>query len=89
MRLRKEVWIVKRTRKTYTSPAVKARWNKQNYDRIAVLVPKEHEEIIRKYAEENNLSLNGLINELFRREMMMSEMEWNPKITCERCTLGN
>lgn len=67
-------------RKTYTSPAVKARWNKKNYDRFAVLVPLKQEEAIRKYVQENNLSMNGLINELLRREMGISEVEWNPKL---------
>ena len=67
-------------RKTYTSPAVKARWNKKNYDRMAALVPKKQEETIKKYVQENNLSMNGLINELLRREMGISEVEWNPKL---------
>ena len=67
-------------RKTYTSPAVKARWNKKNYDRLAALVPLKQEEVIRKYVKENNLSMNGLINELLRREMGISEAEWNPKL---------
>ena len=67
-------------RKTYTSPEVKARWNKKNYDRMAALLPKKQEEAVRKYVKENNLSMNGLINELLRREMGLTEAEWNPKL---------
>ena len=68
-------------RKTYTSSKVKARWNKKNYDRTAALIPKAHEETLKKYAAEHHLSINGLVNDLLRREMGISETEWNPKVT--------
>lgn len=63
-------------RKTYTSPAVKARWNRKHYDRMAVLVPKGKKEIIQKYAKEHNLSMNAMIAEMLRCEIGLTELEW-------------
>ena len=64
---------------SYTSPAVKARWNKKHYDRFAVLVPKEQEETIKAYVKEHNTSMNGLINDLLRYEMGLTELQWKRK----------
>ena len=38
----------------------KNKWNRNNYDRIEVLVPKGQKEILRKYAEEHGMSMNEL-----------------------------
>lgn len=66
-------------RKTYTSPQVKARWNKKNYDRIAILIPKGDKE---KFAEMARavygLSMNGYINMQVRKLLGVSEDAWRP-----------
>ena len=66
-------------RKTYTSAKVKARWNKKNYDRLAVLIPKGHkeafsEEVRKKYG----LSMNGFINWKIRTLLGIGEEQWKP-----------
>ena len=66
-------------RKTYTSPAVKARWNKKNYDRIAILLPKGQKEKFMEYAWKTyGLSMNGYINMKVRQFLGVSEEEWKP-----------
>ena len=66
-------------RKTYTSPKVKARWNKKNYDRLAILLPKglkdEFMELARKVY---GLSMNGYINMHIRQLLGVSEEDWHP-----------
>ena len=67
------------TRKTYTSPKVKARWNKKNYDRIAVLIPKGQKEPFAKYIKEKyGLSMNAYVNEKVRQILGVSEEDWHP-----------
>lgn len=66
-------------RKTYTSPQVKARWNKKNYDRIAILLPKGMKEKFAEYAEkEYGLSMNGYINLKVRTILGIPEERWHP-----------
>lgn len=66
-------------RKTYTSPAVKARWNKKNYDRIAILVPKgQKEEFAEHVRKTYGLSMNGYINWQIRKLLGVSESQWHP-----------
>lgn len=67
------------SRKTYTSPKVKARWNKKNYDRIAVLLPKGQKETFMEFArKEYGLSMNGFINMIIRTHLGVSEDKWHP-----------
>ena len=66
-------------RKTYTSPQVKARWNKKNYDRIAILLPKGMKEEFAEYAlHEYGLSMNGFINLKVRTILGIPEERWHP-----------
>ena len=66
-------------RKTYTSPQVKARWNKKNYDRLAVLLPKGLKDEFKEFAwEEYGLSMNGSINMKIRTVLGISEDKWKP-----------
>lgn len=65
-------------RKTYTSPKVKAKWNKRHYDRITVVVKKGERELIRDYAEKNGMSMNGLFNETIREIIGVQEEDWKP-----------
>ena len=66
-------------RKTYTSPQVKARWNKKNYDRMAILIPKGMKEKLSDMAfEVYGLSMNGYINMQVRKLLGVSEDQWKP-----------
>ena len=66
-------------RKTYTSAKVKARWNKKNYDRLAILLPKGQKEAFSEYArKEYGLSMNGYINMVIRTQLGISEENWHP-----------
>lgn len=66
-------------RKTYTSSKVKARWNKKNYDRLAVLIPKGYRDDFAKMAQEvYGMSMNGFINMQIRNLLGVSEDEWHP-----------
>ena len=66
-------------RKTYTSAKVKARWNKKNYDRIAVLIPKGTKEIFAEQVrKEYGLSMNGFINWKIRTLLGIEEEQWKP-----------
>ena len=65
--------------KSYTSPQVKARWNKRNYDRIAILVPKGDKERLQELAEKvYGLSMNGYINMQVRSLLGVTEDAWHP-----------
>jgi len=66
-------------RKTYTSPQVKARWNKKNYDRIAVLIPKGQKDEFSAFVKEKyGLSMNAYINWQIRKLLGVSEEDWRP-----------
>lgn len=52
-----------------TSAAVKNKWNGENYDRIALMVPKGKKEEYKARAEENGESLNGYINRLLEQDL--------------------
>ena len=66
-------------RKTYTSPKVKARWNKKNYDRLAVLLPKGlKDDFAEMTRQEYGLSMNGYINFQIRKVLGVSEDAWHP-----------
>ena len=66
-------------RKTYTSAAVKARWNKKNYDRMAILLPKGQKDDFMEYAQKvYGLSMNGYINFKIRTLLGVSEDKWKP-----------
>lgn len=45
-----------------TSAAVKNRWNRENYDRIEIIVPKGKKDRIKAHAESRGESVNAFIN---------------------------
>ena len=45
-----------------TSTASKYKWNKNNYDRIQLTVPKGEKDIIKAHADKKGESLNGFIS---------------------------
>ena len=45
-----------------TSAAAKNKWNRANYDRIELIVPKGKKEEIKAHADARGESVNGFIN---------------------------
>jgi iron uptake system EfeUOB component EfeO/EfeM len=62
--------------KTKTSSAVKQRYNAKAYDRLAITIPKGRKQAIEAHAQSKGQSVNGLVNELIRSDMGLSESEW-------------
>ncbi len=49
--------------------AYQNQYNKENYDRVTVMLPKGQKEQLRNHAKEKGLSLNAFISELIKKEM--------------------
>lgn len=62
-----------------TSNTVKDRWNRQNYDSLLVRLPKGRKADIEAHAQSKGVSVNGLVGELLRADMGMSEDDWKHK----------
>ena len=52
-----------------TSAAVKNKWNKENYDRIELIVPKGKKELVKAAADARGESLNAYINKAVDERM--------------------
>ena len=59
-----------------TSSAVKNRYNAKAYDQLPIRVPKGRKATIDAYAREHGESVNGLVNNVLREMLGMSEEEW-------------
>ena len=46
------------------------------YDRLNIVVPKGRKQAVEAHAKRNGQTVNGLVNELLRREIGLSEAEW-------------
>lgn len=55
-------------RKTYTSPEVKDRWNREHYDRVLITVPKGARDELRAAAERRGQSVSAYIRALIIRD---------------------
>ena len=66
-----------------TSNTVKDRWNRQNYEEIKVRLPRGRKADITAHAQSNGLSVNGLVGELLRADLNMTEEEWRRKPDAE------
>lgn len=62
-----------------TSSAVKARYNKKAYDQLNITVPKGRRATIEATATQQGKSVNGLVNDLLRRECHMTIEDWKAK----------
>ena len=62
-----------------TSNTVKDRWNRQNYDSLLVRLPKGRKNDIEAHAQSKGVSVNGLVGELLRADLNMTEEEWKRK----------
>lgn len=54
-------------------------YNEKAYDRIAVTIPKGRKQAVEAHARNKGQTVNGLVNELLRGEMGLSESEWKAK----------
>lgn len=65
----------------YTRAGMKAvdKYVKENYARLNIKVPKAQESAVKAHAESKGQSVNGLVNELLRVDMGLSEEEWKAK----------
>ena len=59
-----------------TSSAVKNRYNAKAYDQLPIRVPKGRKAAIDAYVKEHGESVNGLVNNVLRELLGMSEDEW-------------
>ena len=59
-----------------TSSAVKNRYNAKAYDQLPIRVPKGRKAAVDAYAKERGESVNGLVNNVLREMLGMSEEEW-------------
>ena len=66
-----------------TSNTVKDRWNRQNYEEIKVRLPRGLKADITAHAQSKGLSVNGLVGELLRADLNMTEEEWRRKPDAE------
>lgn len=63
-----------------TSSKVKDRYNAKAYDEMKIRVPKGKKALIEAYTKEHGESVNGLVNNLLRNVLGMSEEEWKKSI---------
>ena len=65
----------------YTRAGMKAvdKYVKENYARLNIKVPKVQEAAVTAHAESKGQSVNGLVNELLRVDMGLTEEEWKAK----------
>ena len=54
----------------------KNKYNSENYDNLRIVVPKGRRRTIKAYAEKQGKSVNGLVNDLLREEIGISESKW-------------
>lgn len=59
-----------------TSAKVRNEWNKRNYDRIGITVPKGMKEEVSAYVRKRGIPFNQLINILLRDEIGVLAVEW-------------
>lgn len=66
-----------------TSSTVKNRYNQKTYDRVEIVIPKGRKADITAHAQSKGLSVNGLVGELLRTDLNMTEEEWRRKPDAE------
>lgn len=59
-----------------TSSKVKDRYNAKAYDEIKIRVPKGRKASVEAHARGKGESVNGLMNNLLRADMGLSDDEW-------------
>lgn len=59
-----------------TSTDSKRRYNEKAYARLSIVIPKEQRAALEAHVQRKRTSVNGLVNELLRKDMGLSEEEW-------------
>ena len=57
----------------------KRAFNEQNYARISVTIPKVQEPAVKAHSKARGRSVNGLVNDLLREDMGLTEEQWKGK----------
>lgn len=55
------------------------RYNAKKYDNLRIVIPKGLKGAVEAHAKRKGESVNGLVNELLRADMGLSEGEWKPQ----------
>lgn len=55
------------------------KYNAAKYDNLRIVIPKGQKEAVDAHAKSKGLSTNGLVNELLRTDMGISEADWKAK----------
>lgn len=55
------------------------RYVKENYARLNIKIPKAQEAAVKAHAQSKGQSVNGLVNELLRADMGLTEEDWKAK----------
>ena len=63
-------------RKGKASTRAKNKYNAVKYDNLRIVIPKGRKADVEVHAESRGLSVNGLVNELLRKELNIAELEW-------------
>ena len=67
-----------------TSTASKRAYNEKAYARLAITIPKAQKQAVEAHAQRRGSSVNGLVNELLRADMGLSEAEWKKSTETEK-----
>lgn len=57
----------------------KNKYNSANYDSLRIVVPKGQKQAVEAHAAGKGKSVNGLVNDLLREDMGLSEAQWKGK----------
>lgn len=65
----------------YTKAGMKAadKYVKENYDKIVAKIPKGRKAEVEDFAKSQGKSVNGLVNDLLRGVLGLTESEWKNK----------
>lgn len=55
------------------------KYNASKYDSLRIVIPKGQKEAVDAHAKRKGLSTNGLVNELLRIDMSISDADWKAK----------
>ena len=58
-------------------------YNEKAYARLAITIPKAQKQAVEAHAQSKGRSVNGLVNDLLRADMGLSETEWKKQTTDE------
>lgn len=56
------------------------KWNAKAYDRLNIVIPKGKKTIIEDHAKSKGETVNGLVNNLLRADLGMTEEEWKERL---------